>query len=136
MARDEKKRAAKQSTAGPAEPAEPNPIEAAVGAVGDAVGAVAGAVAGAVERAAETVAHVTGTSTGGHGPATAHGQPATVDTSLPATREELLVRHAEARRRRNAAPLGSEAFREAVDELGRIEVRVAAVERDQVPPRV
>jgi hypothetical protein len=58
-----------------------------------------------------------------------------VDASLPATREELLVRHAEARRRRAAASLGSEAYREAADEIGRIEVRIAAVERELVPPR-
>jgi hypothetical protein len=68
---------------------------------------------------------------GGHHAAKAHGQPATVDTSLPATRDELLVRHADARKRRNGAALDSAAFREAVDEIGRIEVRVAAIERDQ-----
>jgi hypothetical protein len=73
--------------------------------------------------------------TGGHHAAKAHGRPAAVDTSLPATRDELLARHAEARKRRNAAPLDSEAFRAAVDELGRIEVRVAAIERDMVPPK-
>ena len=72
---------------------------------------------------------------GGHHAAKAHGRPATIDASLPATREELLVRHAEARRRRAAAPLGSDAFRDAVDEIGRIEVRIAAVEQDQVPSR-
>ncbi|HET9519630.1 MAG TPA: hypothetical protein VFO73_01130 [Candidatus Limnocylindrales bacterium] len=71
----------------------------------------------------------------GHHAAKAHGKPATVDASLPTTREELLVRHAEARRRRAAAPLGSDAFRDAADELGRIEVRIAAVEREMVPPR-
>jgi hypothetical protein len=72
--------------------------------------------------------------TAGHAPAKPHGRPATVDTSLPATREELLVRHFDARRRRAAAPLGSEAFREAVDELGRIEIRIAAIEQDQTQP--
>jgi hypothetical protein len=74
-------------------------------------------------------------ASGGHHAAAAHGQPATVDTSLPATRDELMTRHAEARKRRNSAPLDSEAFRAAVDELGRIEVRVAAIERAQVPPK-
>ena len=73
---------------------------------------------------------------GGHEPARAHGRPATIDTSLPATREELLARHADARRRRAAAPLDSEAFRAAADEVGRIEIRIAAIERDQDPPRV
>jgi hypothetical protein len=72
---------------------------------------------------------------GGHHGAKAHGHAATVDTSLPATRGELMTRHAEARKRRNSAPLDSEAFRAAVDELGRIEVRVAAIERDLVPPK-
>jgi hypothetical protein len=72
---------------------------------------------------------------GGHHAAKAHGHAATVDTSLPATREELMTRHAEARKRRNSAPLDSEAFRAAVDELGRIEVRVASIERDLVPPK-
>jgi hypothetical protein len=74
-------------------------------------------------------------ASGGHHAARAHGHPATVDASLPGTREELMVRHAEARKRRNSAPLDSEAFRAAVDELGRIEVRVAAIERDTVPPK-
>jgi hypothetical protein len=73
--------------------------------------------------------------TGGHHAAKAHGQAATVDKTLPATREELLARHADARKRRNAAPLDSPAFRAAVDELGRIEVRVAAIERAQNPPK-
>jgi hypothetical protein len=72
---------------------------------------------------------------GGHHVAKAHGQPTKVDSSLPATREELMTRHADARKRRNSAPLDSEAFRAAVDELGRIEVRVAAIERDMVPPK-
>jgi hypothetical protein len=74
-------------------------------------------------------------SAGDHHVAKAHGQPTKVDASLPATREELMTRHADARRRRNSAPLDSEAFRAAVDELGRIEVRVAAIERDMVPPK-
>jgi hypothetical protein len=71
----------------------------------------------------------------GHHVARAHGHAATVDASLPGTRDELMARHAEARKRRNSAPLDSEAFRAAVDELGRIEVRVAAIERDMVPPK-
>ena len=70
-----------------------------------------------------------------HHASKAHGQPARVDTSLPATREELLELHAAARGRRAAAALDSAEFRQAVDEIGRIEVRVAAIERDQVPPK-
>jgi len=74
-------------------------------------------------------------ASGGHHAAKAHGHAATVDMSLPATRDELMTRHAEARKRRNSAPLDSEAFRAAVDELGRIEVRVASIERDLAPPK-
>jgi len=55
---------------------------------------------------------------------------------LPKTREELLKLHADARRARATAELGSEAFREAVEELGRIEVEIARIERRMDPPRV
>lgn len=56
---------------------------------------------------------------------------------VPATtREELLVQHAEARRRRNSAPLGSPAWAEASLEVGRIEIQIAALERAMDPPRV
>jgi len=54
---------------------------------------------------------------------------------LPSTRAELLDRHAEARARRNAAPLGGEAYRAAVVELERIEVEIARIERSTEPPR-
>ena len=70
----------------------------------------------------------------GHHAAKAHGRPAKVDESLPATRAELLGLHAEARRRRNEAPLGSDAFRAAVDDIARIEIRIAAVDRAADPP--
>jgi hypothetical protein len=78
----------------------------------------------------------TGGDTGGaeHDVAKAHGRPAKVDATLPATRPELMALHAEARKRRTAAPLGSEAFRAAVDELARIEIRIADVDRAQDPP--
>ncbi len=72
---------------------------------------------------------------GGHVAAKAHGQATKVDTKLPATRAELLERHAATRRRRNAAPLGSDEHRAAVDELGRIEIRIAAIERAMTPPK-
>jgi hypothetical protein len=71
---------------------------------------------------------------GAHEVAKAHGQPAAVDKSLPGTRAELMTRHAAARARRNAADLGSEAFRAAVDEIARIEVRIAAIDRAADPP--
>ena len=111
-----------------------------VGAVRTAVDAVAAAVDGAVAQVTEV------TKAGkapkrrddharGHAAAKAHGQATKVDTSLPSNRGELLERHAEARRKRNAAPLGSDAHREAVDEIGRIEIRIAAVERAMTPPK-
>ncbi len=95
-------------------------------------------VATAVEGAAAQVTKATkgqDSHAGGHKPAKAHGQPAKVDTSLPATRAELLDRHAVTRRRRNAAPLGSDEHRAAVDEIGRIEIRIAAIERAMTPPK-
>lgn len=52
------------------------------------------------------------------------------------TREELLEEHAAARRRRDAAPLGSDEYRATADEVGRIEVEIARVERALDPPRV
>ena len=56
---------------------------------------------------------------------------------VPATtREELLAQHAETRRRRNVAPLGSHAWEEASHEVGRIEIEIAALERAMDPPRV
>ncbi|HET7726319.1 MAG TPA: hypothetical protein VFK54_03250 [Candidatus Limnocylindrales bacterium] len=66
--------------------------------------------------------------------------PAAAKVRAPATaeptREQLLEQHAEARRRRNAAPLGSEAWAEASAEVGRIEVEIARIERAMDPPRV
>jgi hypothetical protein len=85
--------------------------------------------------AAATAAQAASDAAGGqHHAAKAHGQPTRVDGHLPATRSELMARHAAARGRRNAAPLGSEAFRAAVDELARIEVRIAAIDRAADPP--
>ncbi|MBA2718134.1 MAG: hypothetical protein H0U52_02675 [Chloroflexi bacterium] len=75
-----------------------------------------------------------GTGDGEHHAAKAHGMPATVDTSLPGTRDELMTLHAAARARRNGAPLGGDAFRAAVDELARIEIRIAAIDRAADPP--
>ena len=69
-----------------------------------------------------------------HHASKAHGRASTVDTSLPATRAELLALHAEARRKRNTAALGSEDFRAAIQALERIEVRIAAIDRAADPP--
>jgi hypothetical protein len=53
-----------------------------------------------------------------------------------ATREALLVQHAEARRLRNAAELGGHEWEQASAEVGRIEVEIARIERAMDPPRV
>ena len=58
------------------------------------------------------------------------------DRSATPTRESLLAQWREARRRRAAAPLESEAFREASEEIARIEVEIARIERAMDPPRV
>jgi len=57
-------------------------------------------------------------------------------TTLPATREGLLALHAETRKRRNAAPWGSEEHKEAIDLIGKIEVEIARLERAMDPPLV
>ena len=84
---------------------------------------------------AGTVAAEQATDGEGHHAAKAHGRAARIDRSLPADRDALIELHAEARRRRAAAPLGSEAYRAAVDEIARIEVRIADVDRSATPPR-
>jgi len=70
----------------------------------------------------------------GHRAATAHGRATQVDMSLPGTRPELMDLHAAARARRNAAALDSPAFRAAVMDLERIEIRIAAIDRAADPP--
>jgi len=48
------------------------------------------------------------------------------------SRAQLMERHAQARARRDAAPLGSEEFRAAAEEVARIEIAIAAME--EPPP--
>lgn len=66
--------------------------------------------------------------------------PSRADEPAPSsgrpTREQLLAAHAEARRRRNAAPLGSEAWLAAVTEIARIEIAIAELDRTAQPPRL
>jgi hypothetical protein len=96
----------------------------------------AGPRATSVARAGATSAR-TGSSDpagGQHHAAKAHGRATQVDDSLPATRAELMALHAAARARRNGAPLDSPAFRAAVMDLERIEIRIAAVDRAADPP--
>jgi hypothetical protein len=75
-----------------------------------------------------------GKATREHHAAKAHGRATQVDTSLPATRPELMALHAAARARRNGAELDSPAFRAAITDLERIEIRIAAVDRAADPP--
>jgi hypothetical protein len=106
-------------------------------------GATSGSAAGdtgagaASGRAANRGHHQSAADAAGgqHHAAAAHGRPARIDRSLPADRGALIALHAEARRRRSQAALGSEAYRAAVDEIGRIEVRIADVDRAADPPQ-
>lgn len=52
-----------------------------------------------------------------------------VSRTLPKTRPELLELHMAARRRRAAAPLGSDDYRAAAEEVATIEVRIAEIEQ-------
>jgi hypothetical protein len=58
------------------------------------------------------------------------------DAAETPSREELLARHAEARHRRNAAELGGPEWEAASEEVGRIEIEIARIERSLDPPRV
>ena len=51
-------------------------------------------------------------------------------------RDQLMAEWREARRRRDAADLGSKAYERAVEEIARIEVEIARVERALDPPLV
>ena len=60
--------------------------------------------------------------------------PKTNPTPDP-TREQLMAQWREARRRREAADLGSVAHRRALEEIARIEIEIARIERAMDPPR-
>jgi hypothetical protein len=57
-------------------------------------------------------------------------------TTLPTTREELLVLHRAARARRLAAEPGGHEWEAASAEVGRIEIEIARIEREMTPPRI
>lgn len=63
-------------------------------------------------------------------------RPARDAAALPETREALMALHRAARRRRDSAPLESEERAAAMEEIGRIEVQVARIERAMDPPLV
>ncbi|HVL53017.1 MAG TPA: hypothetical protein VM344_02005 [Vitreimonas sp.] len=46
-----------------------------------------------------------------------------------ARREELLAQWRDARRRRDGAPLGGDAFRAAAEEIARLEIAIARLDR-------
>ncbi len=58
------------------------------------------------------------------------------DVAPATTREDLLERHRDARRRRNAAEPGSHEWEQASADVGRIEVEIARIERAVDPPLV
>jgi hypothetical protein len=47
---------------------------------------------------------------------------------MPAARDQLMEQHRAARRRREGAPLGSDEFRAAAEEVARIEIAIAQLE--------
>ena len=53
-------------------------------------------------------------------------------TGVERGRGDLMERHAEARRRRDAAALGSDEYRAAAEEIARIEIAIAQLE--EPPP--
>jgi hypothetical protein len=61
-------------------------------------------------------------------------EPAGQAAPLPDTREALLALHRAARHRRDAAPLESTERAQASEELARIEVHIARIERAMDPP--
>jgi hypothetical protein len=65
-----------------------------------------------------------------------HASKVHESSPLPDDRGALLVLHRAARRRRDAAPLLSRERAEATEEIARIEVHVARIERAMDPPLV
>jgi hypothetical protein len=107
----------------------------AAGASSGSAGGGSGAANAGGASAADAGGAAADAAGGQHHAATAHGRPARIDRSLPGDRDALIALHAAARRRRSEAPLGGEAYRAAVDEIGRIEVRIADVDRSADPPQ-
>jgi hypothetical protein len=62
--------------------------------------------------------------------------PMSTRPELPQSREALTELWLEARRRRQSAPPESEEYIQACEDVARIEVEIAAVERALTPPRV
>lgn len=58
------------------------------------------------------------------------------DPAKGGERDQLLARWREARRRREAAELNSEAYREAAEEVAALEIEIARTDRAMNPPLV
>jgi hypothetical protein len=57
------------------------------------------------------------------------GQAQPTDSAgMPAARDQLMDQHRAARQRREGAPLGSDEFRAAAEEVARIEIAIAQLE--------
>lgn len=61
-------------------------------------------------------------------PAAAQPAPTSVEDHA-ARREQLLAQWQEQRRRRDGSPLGGEEFRAAAEEIGRLEIEIARLDR-------
>jgi hypothetical protein len=62
--------------------------------------------------------------------------PERTGATLLSPRDELMLEWRAARARRDAAELGSEAYRAACEDIARVEIEIARVERAMDPPRV
>jgi hypothetical protein len=51
--------------------------------------------------------------------------------SYEATRERLMAEWREARRRRDSAPLGGDEFRAAAEDIARLEIEIASLDRER-----
>ncbi len=59
-----------------------------------------------------------------------------MSTPTSAARTQLMEQHVVARQKRDTAPLGSEEYRLACEEIARIEVAIAAAEEPSPPATV
>jgi hypothetical protein len=88
------------------------------------------------KRVKGTAPPATGEATVADSMGAAQMGPVSARPSLPGTRDELTRLWMEARRRRDSSPLGSDAFQQACEDVARLEVEIAAVERAMTPPLV
>jgi hypothetical protein len=58
-----------------------------------------------------------------------------ITRAAPLNREQLMVQWREARHRRDAAELASDSYAAALEDIARIEVEIARIERAMDPPK-